>query len=155
MVAGSSGASVSKHAYTKHKHHRSKRYTRTLDIILEEQQSHTDDRSPCGDRNNATEDHPHCSSVTNSTTCNNSIIATDYWLSMRGMKKSAASVSLESLIMEIDEDDDTDDDASAFGVNDENKRPNSKTIEPIHFPANLVVEDNDDYFDNFLDDWEL
>lgn len=154
MLFGSSGGCFSKHISMKHKHHRSKRYTRTLDIILEEQQSPIDDQSPGGDRNSTKEEYSHCATVTNSVTCDNSIIATDFWLSKRSMKKSGASVALESLIMEFDEGDDgADDDCSTFGSNDENRISNS--IAPMHFPTNLIVEDNDDYCDGFLDDWGL
>ena len=79
----------------KHEQQRSFKYTRTLDIILEEQQ-HDSSPERCGDSSN-----------------NTAVIATDFWHSTRGMKKSATSVSLDSLV-----------------VNEEESRNNEENLSP-------------------------
>ena len=189
MIAGSGRRMVSpqqhqQRALAKHEHHRSFKYTRTLDIILEDQQDSPEEprlrrqpRAPFGvehnTNNDETEETNHWMYTTtdadqslqagNHNNANNiSFLATDFWHSMRSMKKSVTSVSLESLTVNAN-------DGEYDNGNDENQSPNmatatlqiysnntNNTNNNISVPSNLVLEESEnDEFENFLDDWEL
>lgn len=77
-----------------------------------------------------------CTTNDNGFSCaSTDVIPTDFWHSMRGMKKSTTSASLDSLLVNVNESDDRS------SVCATNQLPD------------LVEDDSDDY-DNFLDDWE-
>jgi len=114
--------------------HRSAKYTRTLEIIPEDQQQDASPR-PCGEHNNK--------AALSQTHNSNAVITTDYWHSMRSMKKSATSVSLDSLASNVNEGE---------TMNDENQISNTRQIR-INYSDSNIVADND--YDNFLEDWEL
>lgn len=124
----------------KHEGFRSFQYTRTLAIIPEDQQQNASPR-PCGERNNKNAD-------LSCTHDNNTVLTTDFWHSMRSMKKSATSVSLGSLAPNLNE---------VETVNDEN-RISTPTVSPVQVQN---INDNDlnvvfdDDYDNYLGDWEL
>lgn len=132
MIAGSSETSssvCSRRAAIQHKNRRSFRYTRTLDIILEEQQSSEQQqpqrlcRSSCCEMHDDDDESP-------------TILATDFWHSTRFLKKSATSVSLDSLVTD-----------SSDGTN---------SGEPLSPNNNITtIEDHDDDYDHFLVGWEL
>ena len=136
MVAGS--GSCSRSASIAHGHRRSFRYTRTLDIILEEQHSTPNENrlrrsSLERDEDDAT---VPCTTSDNGFSCASTDVApTDFWHSMRGMKKSTTSASLDSLLVNVNESDDR---SSVCATNQLPK---------------LVEDDSDDY-DNFFDVWE-
>mmetsp|Transcript_23108 Transcript_23108/g.54567 ORF Transcript_23108/g.54567 Transcript_23108/m.54567 type:complete len:191 (+) Transcript_23108:97-669(+) len=136
MIAGSSNKTglCSQRSSIKQNHRRSLRYTRTLDIILEETQQQPQNSFASAQQSFSTHSHiehqgrPSCDSPTTT------VMTTDYWHSMKSLKKSATTVSLDSLLSEED--------------NDNNSRQ-------IHTSgSDSAFEDEDDY-NNFLDDWDL
>lgn len=182
IIAGSGRRLVSPHhqqrALTKHEHHRSFKYTRTLDIIPEDQQDSPEEprlrrqpRAPfCVEHNTnndeteetnnwmctTTDADQNLQACNHDDTNNSTFLATDFWHSMRSMKKSVTSVSLESLAVNAN-------DGENENGNDENQSPNMATAalhiynnnnNNISIPPNLVLEENDE-FEKFLDDWEL
>lgn len=134
------GGRPSKRSLTKLDHQRSLRYTRTLDIIPEDDDDSSVDTShpqndPANDNNSV------------GSSSNNSVIGTDFWHSQRSMKKSAPSVSLESLVSDNANERDDETNPTESG-NEENRSDPSGTT--------FVVEDEDDDYDNFfLDDWDM
>eukprot|EP00536_Pseudo-nitzschia_multiseries_P003094 jgi/Psemu1/6943/gm1.6943_g len=134
---GPSGA-YSKRASIRQNHRRSLRYTRTLDIILEETQQQpqssgaSEDQSFSSPSCSEHEDRPSCDSPTTT------VMATDYWHSMRSLKKSATTVSLDSLL--VDEE------------NNEHHRPMNTSSSSSFSCSNF---DSEEDYDNFLDDWDL
>ena len=124
MVAGS----PSRRALAKREHQRSLRYTRTLDIIPEDDSGSSGFSTP--------QEQLGGSSAARKT---ETVIATDFWHSQRGMKKSATSVSLDSLA------------AANETKNDENQMSNA-TVQIKQCGPNVVLDDD---YDNFLEDWEL
>jgi hypothetical protein len=173
MIADSGRRLVSpqhqQRALTKYEHHRSFKYTRTLDIILEDQQDSPEEprlrrqrRAPfCLEHNNkneteettwlctTTDANQNLQTYNHNDNNRNTFLATDFWHSMRSMKKSVASVSLESLVVNANDGDN----------DDENQSPNKATCQ-IHnnnyVPPNLVLEESENEdFENFLDVWKL
>eukprot|EP00531_Pseudo-nitzschia_arenysensis_P016472 CAMPEP_0116137626 /NCGR_PEP_ID=MMETSP0329-20121206/12343_1 /TAXON_ID=697910 /ORGANISM="Pseudo-nitzschia arenysensis, Strain B593" /LENGTH=161 /DNA_ID=CAMNT_0003632543 /DNA_START=149 /DNA_END=634 /DNA_ORIENTATION=+ len=117
--------SVMNRALEKHENQRSLKYTRTLDIIPEEF------------NNNHNNDADECSNYGN-----DAVITTDFWHSTRSMKKSATSVSLDSLAPEV----------NGETRNDENQIPAPGQIQFDHASPNVVMDDD---YDSFLEDWGL
>ena len=136
MVAGS----PSRRALAKREHQRSLRYTRTLDIIPEDDSGSSGFSTP--------QEQLGGSSAARKT---ETVIATDFWHSQRGMKKSATSVSLGSLLSDSEashnDQDTSGDDRNPRGHRSNNGCPTA----PVFF----VEDDNDEGYDNFLEDWDL
>lgn len=165
MVVGSSSRSAfgSQRAAIKQKHRRSLRYTRTLDIILEETQQQQQQQQQCQHQQyqtpNAEEQHislfrSPCSShrleqqqQDRSISCESSpntaaaaaVSMTDFWHSMRSMKKSATIVSLDSLL----------------AAEDSNVTATNTSPESMEALGACVVSEDEENYDNFLDDWDL
>lgn len=120
----------------KHEGFRSLKYTRTLAIIPEDQQQDASSRS-CEETTNLLQTHD-----------NNAVITTDFWHSTRSMKKSATSISLDSL---------ASGENMVEAQNDEN-RISKATASPVHVQnindngSNVILDDD---YDNFLGEWEL
>jgi hypothetical protein len=123
-------------ALAKLNHRRSQRYTRTLDIIIEEQHHESSAELHNGHRNES-EKNGNQNNSDRSGSRSEANIATDFWHSMRSMKKSATSVSLESLVSE-----------EQIG-NIENQSPN----QIYNLPNQVEFEDLDS--DEDLEDWDF
>lgn len=146
MVAGIASSSsggcagapgLSKRSLTRKDHQRSSlRYTRTLDIIHEEEyDGDGDDNSNNYEGDDSSVD---CCSVDDSSShsSNSVIITTDFWHSQRSLKKSATSVSLESLVL------DSNNNHRSYNMSG-NERDQA------------LAEDNCDFDNFFLDDWDM
>lgn len=191
-----SSRSFSQRAAIKQKHRRSLRYTRTLDIILEEtHQQHEQEQTTCNNNANdgieeqqgvsllllpstltstcgTTSKHEHKheqhlvlpeeqnGNADDRSSCDSpdttAITTTDFWLSMRIMKKSATAVSLDSLFIGEDNSINGNSNTNIMDItstNDSISNINS-TVKPIEaLSSSMMVKEED--FEIFLDDWDL
>ena len=136
MIVGSSScnSACSHRAGIRQDYRRSLRYTRTLDVILEEtstEQNQQQEQHFYVTPNNSSQhlEQDNRSSCDSPTT---TVLTTDFWHSMQSMKKSATSVSLNCLV----------------GANDNSNNASEE------LNSGVLIEDDEGY-DNFLDDWDL
>ena len=144
-VVGAAGPS--RRSSMKRDHQRSLRYTRTLDIIPEDDSGSSEFTTAAA----TTPQMNQSDEIGNNN--NNIVITTDFWHSQRILKKSAANVSLGSLLPDASGNRDDRDPLIT------EETPPRKKNDYCSFPPCFVVEDDhdDDYSDNYIleEDWDF